>query len=107
MASRRPRLPKQTLLQKRTLAIQVATAIRSSVIRSLPPSFCDNSVANADLPRFVGDGTIAGLTVRSTAVPERPTAVDNPKPVHVRSTIYHRQGLTRASVSEACMVDCH
>ena len=107
-AIRRPMFPKQTLLQKRTLAIQVATAMLSSVIKFSFPNFWDNSAARTDLVELVvGRGTTAGLTKRRATVPKIPTAADNQNPACVRSIVYHRQGLTSARVSEACIVDCH
>lgn len=77
-----PMFPKQTQLQNRTLAIQVTTAIVSSVIKMSLPSFCDNSVARLDLvDSVVGGGTNDGLIKKRARVPKIPTAADRTKPV--------------------------
>jgi len=52
-----------------------------------------------------GEGNISGLDTRRSAVPVAPTAVERIKPGLDRSIIYHRTGLTRARVREACRVD--
>lgn len=102
-----PMLPKQTQLQNSTLAIHVLTPILSLVIR---PS--DRMPSKVELPAFArgegvaGEGTISGFTPSSTAVPATPTMADRKKPGLERSTMYHRTGLTSASVRETCRVDC-
>lgn len=48
-----------------------------------------------------GEGIISGFRLSSTVVPKTPTAAERRKPGLVRSMMYHRTGLTRASVSEA------
>lgn len=44
---------------------------------------------------------MSGLERRRRAVPVAPTAVERMKPGLDRSIMYHRTGLTRASVREA------
>jgi hypothetical protein len=100
-ANRRPIFPKQRQLQKRTLAIQVATPMLSSLttpalmgqgeLPTLPESFKE---------LVAGAGTILGLTPRRRAAPVRPTTVERRKPALVRSMRYQSTGLTRARVRE-------
>ena len=111
IANLRPMLPKQTLLQNRTLAIQVLTAI-VSLLTSLVPQLklcCDTSMTGMACARgdgAGGAGTILGLMPRSTAVPVIPTMADRRKPGFDRSIRYQSAGLTMASVKDTCKVDC-
>ena len=99
--------PKQTQLQKRTLAIQVQIATLSSEDGSRRAPSTDVVFAGAAFSGVMaGDGRICGLTANSTEVPTIPTNVDKSSPALLLSTKNHRTGLTRASVNETCMVDC-
>jgi hypothetical protein len=53
----------------------------------------------------VGEGSMSGLETSRSAVPVRPTPVERMKPGLDRSIKYHRNGLTRARLMEACKVD--
>ena len=86
--------PKHTLLQKRTLAIQVLTAMLSLLMR--PELWCESPTAFG-----AGEGTMFGLMSKAIAVPAIPIMVDSTNPGFERSTEYHITGLTRASVSDA------
>jgi hypothetical protein len=48
-----------------------------------------------------GDGIMSGLEASRRAVPVSPMPVDRMNPGFERSTKYHKNGLTRASVREA------
>lgn len=107
-ASLLPIFPKHTLLQNRTLAIQVPIPMLSLLIK---PSYTPESREVFDIEPARGDGvagegTIPGLTPKAMAVPARPTSIESRKPVLERSTRYQRTGLTRARVRETCEVDC-
>lgn len=104
-ASRRPTFPKQTQLQNSTLQIHVETPTLSTETRpaTKPPV---DALAEAAEKTGSGAWIICGFVCRRTAVPAMPTAAENQKPARVRSTRYQRKGLTRASVSETCSVDC-
>jgi hypothetical protein len=52
-----------------------------------------------------GEGIASGFETRRSAAPVVPTAVLRMKPGIERSMRYHRTGLTRASVREACIVE--
>jgi hypothetical protein len=107
--SLRPIFPKQTQLQKRTLAIHVPTPMLSFVIRRFKPdpSSCDESFLMEILVKDAeGGGTMSGLIDRSTKVPATPTTAESRNPGLDRSMIYHRAGLTRARVRETWRVDC-
>ena len=107
-------LPKHTQLQKSTLAIQVPTPMLSELTR--PPARSGQAAASAPAAApdaraageavVAGAGTMAGLMPSSTAVPVRPTTAERRKPGFDRSIKYHSTGLTNASVSETCSVDC-
>ena len=107
-ASLRPIFPKQTQLQNKTLAIHVHIPMLSSV-GSLEAALSSTELLPA---RWAlgdgagGDGTISGLMPRRAIVPPIPTTVESKNPVFDRSTKYHNTGFARASVSEACSVDC-
>lgn len=108
IANCRPILPKHTHAQKRTLAIQVRTAIPSCVIpvanaNSSPVLFSPNVVGGLS----VDDGINSGFSPRTRPIPATPTTVDSRNPVLVRSMRYHKTGFTSARVREACVVDSH
>lgn len=99
--------PKQTLLQKSTLATQVQIPILSLLIKPLCKTVSDELVAV--LPargKADGDGTICGFTPSTTAVPVIPTKVERIKPGLERSIRYHNTGLIRANARDTCRVDC-
>lgn len=54
-----------------------------------------------------GDGNNAGFDNERREVPSAPTVAEKTKPGLERSIIYHKTGLTRASVREAWSVDVH
>ena len=101
-ASLLPIFPKQTQLQKRTLAIQVDTPMPSfetnwddplSAVKDLfPKSALGDAIA--------GDGTMSGLIPRRVIVPRMPTLADKTNPVLDRSIKYQSTGLAKASVKE-------
>ena len=102
-------LPKQTLLQNKTLAIQVLNPILSMLIKlSYPELLCKKLAALAfGEGAGAGESTRLGLMLRETAVPARPTTEERMNPGFDRSTRYHSTGLTNANVNETCSVDCH
>ena len=107
-ASFRPILPKQTQLQKRTLAIHVPTPTLSLLINRFPTRFSyDTFMAFAGGEGMAGEGTIWGFTPNSTVVPVIPMNAERIKPGLERSIRYHRTGFTSASVKETWKVDCH
>ena len=95
--------PKQTLLQKSTLATQVQTPILSLLIKPLCKTVSDELVARGEVD---GDGTICGFTPSTAAVPVIPTKVERIKPGLERSIRYHNTGLIRANARDTCRVDC-
>ena len=102
-------LPKQTLLQNRTLAIQVLTPMLSMLTKLPYPELLCKMLAALAFGEGAGAGesTRLGLMASETAVPERPTTVERMNPGFDRSTRYHSTGLTNANVNETCSVDCH
>ena len=108
-ASLLPIFPKQTQLQKRTLAIQVDTPMPSfetkwedpfSAVKDLlPETALEDAIA--------GEGTMSGLIPRRVIVPRMPTLADKTNPVLERSIKYQSTGLAKASVRDTCNVDCH
>ncbi len=112
-ASLRPILPKQTLLQNRTLATHVLTAMVSLLINcTRKPESCRDVVFAVGGAYALGDGvggagTMLGLIPSRKAVPATPTTVETMNPGFERSIRYHRAGLTMAKVNETCNVDCH
>lgn len=108
MAHWRPMLPKQTHAQKRTLATQVRTATPSCVMPVASPYsrrvWFNRGIVDAE--ELVEGGTKSGRSPRMMPIPVKATVVDITKPVLVRSIRYHRTGLTRARVADACVMDC-
>lgn len=106
-ASFLPMFPKQILLQKSTLATQVQTPTLSLL---MSPSYIvfstDEFPALPETNEAAGEGTMAGFTPNTIAVPIMPTNDERAKPGLERSMRYHKTGLTRAKVREACKVDC-
>lgn len=92
LLSNLPTLPKQTQLQKSTLAIQVATPMLSVVMPAISRVWVSLGAA--------GEGIMSGLMLRSAAAPEKPKMLDNVKPALDRSMRYQRNGLARARVRE-------
>jgi len=105
-ANLRPIFPKQTQEQKSTLTIQIPPSIISLLTRA----GCNNCAAFTEEFRFrrenaAGEGIASGFETRRSAAPVVPTAVLRMKPGIERSMRYHKTGLTRARVREACIVD--
>lgn len=105
-ANLRPMFPKHTLLQNKTLAIQVATPMLSFVIIFSEPSLIEAGAAPAGGDGIAGGGTISGLIPNNTAVPAMPTTVERTNPGLDRSMRYQSTGLASASVRETWSVDC-
>lgn len=96
---RRPTLPKHTQLQNSTLEIHVATPIVSDVTPETS-NVCVSFGA-------AGEGTMSGLMLSRAAAPDMPTTRESANPALDLSIRYHMNGLTKASVSDTCSVDCH
>jgi hypothetical protein len=106
-ANRLPIFPKQTQLQNSTLKIQTAPSMLSCPNHSpvqLPP-FPRYGYFEVEFPKDAGEGIISGFETRRRAVPVAPTAVERMKPGFERSIRYHKTGLTKARVKEACRVE--
>ena len=118
---RRPMLPKHTLQQNSTLSIQMVISTLSLVARppktsvSPEPDCCWFAWAELDALRppnsaapklfqideaLAGAGTMSAFKPVNMREPVSPIAAENKNPAGVPSIRYHKNGLTRASVSD-------
>lgn len=90
-------LPKQTQLQKRTLAIHVPTA--SWPCERVRPAM-PNAVSFMASEALLGEKTMSGFISSRAIMPVRPIAVERTKPDLERSIRYQRNGFTSTRVRQ-------
>lgn len=90
-------LPKQTQLQKRTLAIHVPTA--SWLCERVRPAI-PNTVSSTASAALLGEKIMSGFISSRAIMPVSPMAVERTKPDLERSIRYQRNGFTSASVKQ-------